>query len=54
MDPDKSNAYKEFTENIDAHITNAQQYKYYKNPLYKKIYQHIYDMLIDEFGKKIL
>ena len=54
MDPDKSTAYKEFTENIDAHITNAQQYKYYKNPLYKKIYQHIYDMLIDKFGKKIL
>jgi hypothetical protein len=54
MDADKSNAYKEFTENIDEHITNAQQYKYSKNPHYKKIYQHINDMLIDVFGKKIL
>ena len=54
MDADKSNAYKEFTENIDTHITNSQQYKYSKNVNYKKIYQHINDMLIDVFRKKIL
>ena len=54
IDADKSKAYKEFTENIDMYITNLQQYKYSKNPTYKKIYQRINDMLIAVFGKKIL
>jgi hypothetical protein len=54
IDPDKSKVYKEFTESIDEYITNEQQYKYSKNPTYKKIYQHINNMLIDVFGKKIL
>ncbi len=54
MDIDKSNVYKEFSENIDSYITNARQYKNSKNPSYKKIYQLINNMLIDKFGKKIL
>jgi len=54
MDPEKSRIYKEFTENIDTHITDTQQYRYSKNVYYKKSYQHINNMLIDEFGKKIL
>jgi hypothetical protein len=54
MDPEKSKVYKEFTENIDKHMTDTQQYRYSKNDYYKKSYQHINNMLIDEFGKKIL
>jgi len=54
MDPEKSRVYKEFTENVDTHITDTQQYRYSKNAYYKKIYQHINNMLIDEFRKKIL
>jgi hypothetical protein len=54
MDLNKSKIYDEFTENIDTHITNSQQYKYSKNVNYKKIYQHINDMLISVFRKKIL
>lgn len=36
MDPEKSRVYKEFTENVDTHITDTQQYRYSKMPTIKK------------------
>jgi len=54
IDPEKSSAYKEFTENIDTHITDIRQYSYSQNSIYKKVYQLISGMIINEFRKKIL
>jgi len=54
IDEEKAIIYQEFTENIDRHMTDIQQYRCSQNPIYKKVYQLISGMIINEFRKKIL
>ena len=54
MDQEKASIYQEFTENIDTHMTDIRQYKCSQNPIYKKAYQLINEMIMNEFRKKIL